>query len=94
VSEKWFPITSAEHLVRHLLKWDKAADKIEARLQAWNPVASREELAACQRLLMQRRRWEAGVQVALHEGRAPTEESIAAWAKVEPRTVQRWRHGA
>jgi hypothetical protein len=88
-----------------MLRDDRSATEISKRIEpmrlrneydpdaGWYRWIPAKEWEDCQRLLMQRRRWEAGVQAALNEGRPPTEESIAAWAKVEPRTVQRWRHG-
>ena len=97
MSGRWFPITSAEQLVRHLLRWDNSADEIERRLadnSLWH-FAEREEVKACHRLILQRRRYDAAIARALARGLPPTEESVAGLVRpqVDVRTVQRWRTG-
>jgi hypothetical protein len=76
-----------------MLGEDYSAAEIRSAIDVFWNVAPRDEWQACERLLTNRRRWEAGVDAAIREGRPPTAESVAEWAKVEPRTVQRWRRG-
>jgi hypothetical protein len=83
----------AEERVRGMLRDDYSADEIRKSIDVYWNVTPRAEWQTCERLLTNRRRWEAGIEAAIREGRPPTLESIAEWAKVDPRTVQRWRRG-
>lgn len=93
MSGEWFPITSAEQLVRHLLRWDTSADEIERRLKdnvLGRLPASLEEWKTIRRLIKHRREWE---RVDAERELGESDEAMAHRLEQPLRTLQRWRHG-
>lgn len=95
MSGEYFPITSAEQLVRHWLQFDLSAAEIEGRLQD-NPLwrhGSIGDRQVCKRLLVRRKLYDEAVAAVVAAGEYPSAEKVAAKIGKDERTVRRWQHG-